>query len=242
MLEKIREKTILISNDCVAPNLYLATFKAPIISQLAHPGQYMNIFPASHFTSPRAFSFFGINPSEETVQVYYQLRGEGTHYMAEQLKIGDDVWMEGPCGDGFHYGQNKKTLIVGAGVGLAPMKCLVEVLQRHHQDFEVLIGARSENFLKILELFPKNVNYKIVTDDGSCGPKQNVLEALENYLVTDEAKTVDSIIACGPNPVLEEIARLGEKHKITVQSAYTRPKGCPWKECHKCMKQRLKTI
>lgn len=234
MIEKIQETTTLISNECLAPNLWLATFKAPQISQIAHPGQYMNIWPANHFEHPRPFSFFGINPKNETIQAYYHCRGEGTNYMTKNWKIGDQIQIEGPCGDGFHYGKNKKTLIVGAGVGLAPMKTLIEALQRHQQDFDVLIGARSESFLKILEVFPQNVEYQIVTDDGSKGEQKNIVEALSDYLQTTK---VDSIIACGPDIVLKEIELLGIEHQISVQSSYTCPENCPLNYCYKCQTQ-----
>ncbi|WP_424525954.1 hypothetical protein [Spiroplasma endosymbiont of Glossina fuscipes fuscipes] len=88
MGKQIIETTTLLANEQLGPDLWLATFKAPQLSRIAQPGQFMLIEPSRQFFLKRPFSFFDINVKAETIAVYYQYKGLGTWYMANKWTVG----------------------------------------------------------------------------------------------------------------------------------------------------------
>ncbi|AGM24832.1 iron-sulfur cluster-binding protein [Spiroplasma chrysopicola] len=231
MVKQVEEKVVLLANQQLSGDLWLATFKAPIISQLAEPGQFVLIEPAAQFFLKRPFSFFDINKTEQTVQIYYQSKGLGTWYMAQQWKIGQIVTMQGPHGQGFQIDEINDILIVAGGIGIAPMKCLIDQLEKTEKKYQVIFGGQNQAALTVAAMFSQLQKLILVTDDGSIGKQQNVIEALKEYLQQHKPKV---IIGCGPSVVLNQIAKLGEQNNISTQLSYESRMGCGVGACMGC--------
>ncbi|WHQ36380.1 dihydroorotate dehydrogenase [Spiroplasma sp. SV19] len=234
MEKQIIETTTLLVNEQLGPDLWLATFKAPRLSKIAQPGQFMLIEPSQQFFLKRPFSFFDINAKAETIAVYYQNKGLGTWFMANKWLIGQAVQIQGPHGQGFQI--TKETddlLIVAGGIGIAPMKALIDDLITKKVKYTAIFGGRTKNALNVLSLFQDNTRFLLNTDDGTIGQQQNIIVALEQYLETHQPQM---IVACGPEVALTKINQIAKENRITTQISYESHMACGVGACMGCTK------
>jgi len=132
----IKEDTPTIKNFRFKLNGKL-TFKAGQFMQLTVPGIGEAPFtPSSH-------------PGEvEEMEITILKTGRVTDALHDEVKVGDRVGLRGPFGKGYPLGKfkNSEILIVGGGVGLAPLRSLIYALFDHIDDFEkisICYGAKT---------------------------------------------------------------------------------------------------
>ncbi|AHF57548.1 dihydroorotate dehydrogenase [Spiroplasma eriocheiris] len=233
MKHQVVETVTLLNNEQIADNLYLATFKAPLISANANPGQFVLVETSADQYLKRPFSFFDIDKVAQTVKIYYEVKGLGTFYMSKHWKVGQQIKMQGPLGSGFIISPPyHNVVVVGGGIGIAPLKVLIDQLNAQQINFQGIFGARNKNGLTILEHFIKK-DYLLSTDDGSLGQPQNVVVSLQQYL---QKNKVDLIITCGPEIMMEKIKALAEAEQITYQISYENHMACGTGACMGCTK------
>ncbi|WP_348735287.1 dihydroorotate dehydrogenase [Spiroplasma endosymbiont of Ammophila pubescens] len=234
MTKQIIESTILLANQQLGSDLWLATFKPSQLSKIACPGQFVLVEAQQQFFLKRQFSFFDINPVTETISIYYQCKGLGTWYMANQWKIGQVFQIQGPHGQGFQVTPTiDDILIVAGGIGIAPMKALIDELIKKQKKYHVIFRGRTKDVLNVVTLFQNNNNFLLNTDDGSIGHQQNIVIALEQYLTKSKPKV---IIACGPDIVLTKINALAKTQQIATQISYESHMACGVGACMGCTK------
>ena len=128
-------------------------------------GQFISIY-CGELTLRRPFSVMRSKNNELTV--LFKLKGKGTEYL-RNLKIADEIDFSGPFGNGFSI-QNKKSLIVGAGVGVAPVHFLKEELDKLAIEYYFMAGFLDK------ESLPLNLKLdEIITNDGSVGKKGSIV-------------------------------------------------------------------
>ncbi len=185
-------------------------------------GQFVSIY-CDGLTLRRPFSVYSNNDGK--IGILFKERGKGTKYI-KSLKVGDFIDIAGPFGNTFNI-QNKKSLIVGAGIGAAPMSYLKEKLDEQNIENYYIAG-----FLNKDEV-PKGMKIdKVCTDDGSYGEKGSVVNFLG--VLINEYKP-DVIYACGPQIVLKLIAELAEKYGIETQVAMEKVMACGIGVCRGCV-------
>ena len=185
-------------------------------------GQFVSIY-CDGLTLRRPFSVFTNNNGN--IGVLFKERGKGTDYI-KSLKIGDIVDLTGPFGNSFSI-ENKKSLLVGAGVGVAPISYLKTKLDEQNIENKFIAG-----FLNKGEV-PNCVNIDtLYTDDGSMGQKGSVLDYFEN-VINDYKPEI--IYACGPHIVLKNIAEQGMKYNIEVQISLEKIMACSIGVCRGCV-------
>jgi dihydroorotate dehydrogenase electron transfer subunit len=178
---------------------------------------------------PRAFSF--ARAREGRLSFLLEAIGPGTQRLAE-LRPGERLWLTGPLGIGFAPPEpGARPLLVGGGIGAAPLLCLQDELG---SDIEVLLGFRSADHAKAASLFAGTP--QIATDDGSEGRQALVTELLRDEL---ERSTVNgqrsTIHACGPPPMLEAVRALTAEHNIPAQLALESGMACGFGACFGCV-------
>ena len=97
---------------------------------------------------PRDYSI-GSRPDEALLEFHIRDTGDGgsSSYVAEALREGDPVGLEGPFGQGFlREADPRPILAIAGGAGLAPMKSIVETLLAAGATREILLyfGVRRE--------------------------------------------------------------------------------------------------
>jgi len=133
--------------------------------------------------------------------------GPGTRALAE-LEPGDELAILGPLGNGFRL-DVAKPLLVGGGIGIAPLPYLSEALEQP----PALLGFRSEHHAVAAALLPQA---EVVIDP---------------VLVTDVLATDRDVLACGPEPMLEAVRALAPG----AQLAWEAPMACGYGACYGCV-------
>jgi dihydroorotate dehydrogenase electron transfer subunit len=173
---------------------------------------------------PRAFSFC----RAENGRLGFVLEdvGPGTHRLAA-LQPGDGLWLTGPLGTGFSPPEAGRPLLVGGGIGVAPVLCWSDELG---PQATVLLGFRDAAYAQAAALFRSEP--ALVTDDGSAGRRAYVTELLREELDADAGATV---YACGPPPMLEAVRALCAERDVPAQLAMESGMACGFGACFGCV-------
>jgi dihydroorotate dehydrogenase electron transfer subunit len=148
-----------------------------------------------------------------------------------KLKGGEVISFRGPLGKGFTLPQKtgKPILCVGGGYGVVPMHLLAKNAKN---DVIAVIGGQSKK-----DIIWKNQLSKvckkvlITTDDGSAGKKGNVMMEAQELI---EKKQVSAVYACGPEKMMEAVAKLCAEKNIPCQVSLERYMKCGVGVCGSC--------
>jgi NAD(P)H-flavin reductase len=197
------------------------------------PGQFYMLAAAERWGAgtderpflPRAFSFARVVDGPELDFVLEDV-GPGTGRLAE-LQPGDGLWLTGPLGIGFAHPDRGRALLVGGGIGLAPLLCWQDELGAGAQ---VLLGFRSAAHARAAALFAGEP--RLATDDGSAGHHGLVTELLGEELSRDDGATV---YACGPPAMLEAVRAMCAERDVPSQLALESGMACGFGACFGCV-------
>jgi dihydroorotate dehydrogenase electron transfer subunit len=159
--------------------------------------------------------------------------GRGTKHLA-QLEAGARLNCVLPLGNGFTMPQCdvERILLVGGGVGVAPL--LYMGAQMHEQGIEptFLLGARTQADLLMLDEFKKYGRVFTTTEDGSAGEKGFVT----NHSILQQEQ-FDRISTCGPTPMMKAVARLAREKGIDCEVSLENLMACGVGACLCCVEK-----
>lgn len=226
------EDAVIISTARAWDGAWITWFNAPGLTRGIEPGQFVMLHCSAERTEPmfaRAFSYYRVEG--DRFAICYAEVGQGTRWLSTQPR-GTAVRTYGPLGNGFHLPEAPSNLLlIGGGAGIAP---LVEtawqaVAEGHH--VVAMMGARGEATLLPANEWPKEVEYVVVTEDGSAGPKGFVTQHLGRY-----QEWANRIYACGPNPMFQSLADVlrnnGRRQSPEILMEENMP--CGWGMCYGC--------
>ena len=167
------------------------------------PGQFFMLSPPGRVL-PRPMSLCLAPPGELAFLI--DPIGPGTHALCE-LEPGDELDVFGPLGNGFDL-RVERPLLVGGGIGIAPLPYLSEVLGGP----PAVLGFRTEEHAEAAELLP---GAEVVVDP---------------VLVTSCNLEGHDVLACGPEPMLHAVRRLSPE----AQLAWEAPMACGYGACYGC--------
>jgi dihydroorotate dehydrogenase electron transfer subunit len=194
---------------------------------------------------PRAFSYArwlaGPRPDRALPQTGYRSPiggeaqfllenvGPGTCRLCE-LREGEQLWVLGPLGNGFTRPEpERRALLVGGGVGIAPLAIWQDALHASDEPTTVLLGFRDGAHAVGGDLL---ADARLASDDGSVGHHGLVTELLREEIDRDERIAV---YACGPPPMLEAVRALCAEHSIPTQLALEAGMACGFGACYGCV-------
>ncbi len=218
--QKMKTKSDFKGEIINIENIAKDTCKMDILSSMekASAGQFISIF-CPNTTLRRPFSI--ANFENNTITILFKLKGEGTNYL-KNLKKGDNINFLAPLGNGFAI-ENKKSLLVGAGIGIAPMIFLKNTLNKKNIENLLITGFKSNN--EIIEGSDRTVV------GGS------VLDYLDEIIKNEK---IEMIYSCGPLPVLKGITGLSKKYNISSQIAMEKVMACSIGVCRGCIIKLIK--
>ncbi|MBS6723480.1 MAG: dihydroorotate dehydrogenase electron transfer subunit [Clostridiales bacterium] len=220
----VKERAIIVSQQCIGTDIYDMVLSFPKGAKEARPGQFIAMYCEDGTKLlPRPISICGIDAEAGTLRVVYRIAGEGTRLFS-QMKAGDSLEVMGPLGNGFTM-KDKKAIIVGGGIGIPPM---LELTKQLDCEKTVVLGYRDELFLK--EEFEACANVAVATEDGSTGTKGTVIDAIEAAQVSGEI-----IYACGPMPMLKALAEYADAHGMEAQISLEERMACGIGACLGCI-------
>jgi dihydroorotate dehydrogenase electron transfer subunit len=129
---------------------------------------------------------------------------------------------------GFRPGPGRP-LLVGGGIGVAPILALDDALREEGATPTVLLGFRTGAHAEAARLFEAA---ELATDDGSVGRAALVTDLLREQLDADPAATV---CACGPPPMLEAVRMLCHERGVPAQLALESGMACGFGACFGCV-------
>ena len=234
------QKIKIIKNYKIKENYFKIVLSNPYLAKNSQPGQFLNIKIDEDIFLRRPFSIHRVKGNN--LEILYEVVGKGTETLSKKKK-GEYLDVIGPLGNGFNYQlpitNYQLPILVAGGIGVAPLAFLAQKLKEipnsKSQIPIVLIGAKNKNKVLGEEEFKRwGFEVKIATDDGSRGFKGNVSDLLKHILSTMNYE-LSTIYACGPYPMLKEIAKIARDYKIQAEVSLERHFACGIGICLGCV-------
>lgn len=159
--------------------------------------------------------------------------GRGTRAILD-LKVGDRLDIILPLGNGFDVEQSQRPLLVGGGVGIAPMFYLAQAFADRGIRPSVLLGGRTDKHIVLRNLFAPIADVYITTDDGSLGLQGRVTD--HDILMSGDS---DAIYCCGPHPMMRAVAQIAEQRGIHCEVSLENTMACGIGACLCCVQDTL---
>jgi dihydroorotate dehydrogenase electron transfer subunit len=222
-----QENAIVVSNSEIMPGVFLLRLESGNLAAQAKPGQYVMIRCGENTVLPRPLSIHFVE--ETRIGLLFRIVGKGTSWLS-QRRPGDAISVFGPLGNAFEIAEEAKTiLLVGGGIGVAPLYFLAQEARNRGIAVILIIGAQNKDGLYPDMLLPVGIQIVVATEDGSLG---------HHGLVTDlnakQLKTVDHIFACGPINMYKTMSKMPVFKKIPVQISLEVRMGCGRGLCYGC--------
>ncbi|MGL4998758.1 MAG: dihydroorotate dehydrogenase electron transfer subunit [Cetobacterium sp.] len=222
----------VLENYKVGEDYYLMKIESDKASQHSKAGQFFMIKLKNEIRIlRRPISLHYADKDRNILEFYYEVKGGGTKEFAA-LKSGDNLNIQGPLGTGFTTElKDKKCVVVGGGMGIAPTKLLIDKLKKENEVI-FIAGGRSKEALNILQnLNLDGVKIYITTDDGSLGEKGNVVTVLNRVLAEEK---IDIVQTCGPHKMMEAVAEVSLKASVFCEVSLEERMACGVKACVGC--------
>jgi NAD(P)H-flavin reductase len=187
---------------------------------------------------PRAFSVAVAEPAGDGVRLGFLLEavGPGTERLAG-LSAGEALHLTGPLGRPFSAPAELApdaagAILVGGGIGIAPLAILRRALADRGVPQRVLLGWRDRKHAGGLELFDCS-EVRTASEDGHTGHQGYVTDLLAVMLEGDDAAG-SAVYACGPPAMLEAVRALCAERDVPAELAMETPMACGFGSCFGC--------
>ena len=216
-----------VNSNCV---LLVMHSETPL--PMALPGQFaeLRVDNTPSVVLRRPISVHSFDAEKNEIGFLVQVVGDGTRWLAS-LKEGDKVNTLMPLGNGFTMPEKsgERYLLVGGGVGSAPLYYLAQELKNKGCDFALLIGARSAKDLYRRDAYEALGRVEYTTEDGSLGEKGYVT----NHSML--AEKFDRIYTCGPKPMMLAVAKYARENGIECEVSLENKMACGLGACLCCV-------
>ena len=198
------------------------------------PGQFVEVrvdgSPSTFLRRPISINF--VDRDNNELWLLVATVGEGTKQLAK-LRFGDVLNCVLPLGNGFTPAkQGEKVLLVGGGVGVAPLLYMGAQMKSQGIEPTFLLGARTANDLLMLPIFNKYGRAYVTTEDGSMGEKGFVT----NHSILSE-EHFDRISTCGPTPMMKAVARYARQNNVDCEVSLENLMACGLGACLCCVEK-----
>lgn len=227
----------IISNKKIGEDLFKMTIFSPYIIKNSIPGQFVNIKCSSSNTIDpllrRPFSIHDVEPDFKVFSILYVLKGKGTQFLSK-LYAGDILDFAGPLGNGIDTTENedKKFLLIGGGIGVAPLYFLAKRLVSEGKEVFFAAGFKNNNFLLFEKMLQGlKISYEIYSEDGMHGKKGLITDLL--YERIDEFKKHEAI-CCGPVQMYKVLQNIFSFKNINAKALFEEIMACGIGVCKGC--------
>ena len=199
------------------------------------PGQFVEVrvdgSPTTFLRRPISINF--VDRTSNQMWLLVAAVGEGTKHLYN-LKQGDTLNCVFPLGNSFTMPTEagSKVLLVGGGVGVAPLLYFGKELKDNGFAPVFLLGARSAKDLLLLDEFEKYGRVCVTTEDGTVGERGFVT----NHSVLGEI-AFDRIATCGPKPMMMAVAKYASKNGIECEVSLENKMACGLGACLCCVEK-----
>ncbi len=241
MKKKIMEAEVL-SNTEIAPGIFRMSMYVTEAAAAAVPGQFINIYlNDKSLILPRPFGVCEADASEGTIDIVYQIAGQGTREMSEAER-GTVFRIAGPLGRGFDLtvfsdeisgtgASGRSAMIIGGGVGCSPLVFLAKTLRKMGINTTAVLGFRKEKFL-VDEFRNADCRTLVTTDNPD---EDSFLGTVVDCMRVTEAEA-DEYFACGPGLMLAAVDKYIKERAddSRLQVSMEERMGCGYGVCMGC--------
>lgn len=250
--DQARQRTVTITQNVqVARDTYRVRFECDEIARQITPGQFLMI-RLSEFDDPLIGRPLALYDTVEdaygnpfAVDVVYVVKGKFTSRLAQFLP-GQSIEVWGPLGNGFPAEPVEHLVMVAGGIGQTPFLALGQEFlgsrkygspaRRFTPSTSVTLcyGARTAELLAGVADFERaGFDLRIATDDGSRGHHGFVTDRLHEAL--DAANSPQRIVCCGPEPMMQAVAKIASDREVPCQVSLETPMACGIGICFTCV-------
>lgn len=231
------EQGLVVRHNQVSRDMWELEFIAPAIAPEALPGQFVHIRSTlgSNPLLRRPLSLYDVDKKLGSITLLYKVVGTGTNLLT-RIKTKEYVDVMGPLGQGFSLPpKGKRVVLVGGGVGIAPLVYLARVLIAQCYQVKVLHGVESRRQLVALDKMRQiGVDFMPSTMDGSAGFKGLVTELLQKKINPSE---IDYIYTCGPEIMMAAVADYARERGISGEVSLEEYMACGVGACLGCARK-----
>lgn len=209
------EKNIKVGKD-----IFLMTLTGDT-KEIKNPGEFINItIPNYYLRRPISVCRY----DENHVDILYKVLGRGTKDLSD-FKEGFELDVLVGLGNGFQVKENIKPLLIGGGIGIAPLFALAESFNKIGIKPTLVYGARNKDDIVLLDTLKQLCDVFVCTDDGSLGFKGNVIEFIKQSNIE-----FDYYYSCGPLKMLEFLSKAYPNGCVSLEARM----GCGFGACMGC--------
>ena len=232
MKKKIHDFEV-VDNRALGLDYFAIRLKCPVAFETIEPGQFVEALVSNSATTylRRPFSIYDVDYEKNEMSLLIKKVGDGTRALAD-LKKGEILNMVYPLGNTFTIRGEGKALLVGGGVGIAPMFMLARKLSAAGLRPDVLIGGRSAADVLEPEIYAPYAHVHVATDDGSMGEKGTVVQ---HSVFSENLSAYSAIYACGPDPMMRAVAKGAELQNIPCEVSLENTMACGMGACLCCV-------
>jgi dihydroorotate dehydrogenase electron transfer subunit len=240
-MAQYQEKATVTRVEQFSEKNYRLTLDCPQIAESAKPGQFVMIRTGLG-KDPLLRRPFSIHQTsdEGLIQIYFKVVGRGTEILAHN-RPGETLSVFGPLGRGYRLDTTSPSVIVGGGLGIAPLLFLVKENCRLKKDCSndlIILGAREKIEIEpLLDDFRQfNISILTATDDGSLGHLGFVTEVMEQMKLPEGC----TVYSCGPEPMMAGVSEICRFMGIPCQVSVESVMACGMGACLGCSRPAKK--
>lgn len=232
-MRKICEDFLVQTTEQLSDRHWLMRLRSSSALPEMHPGQFVQVHiedsPSTYLRRPISVNMVDYERNE--ILLLVAAIGEGTRHLVRK-KPGEKVNCLLPLGNSFTMPRStdERFLLVGGGVGIAPMLFLGKRLVEMGVRPSFLLGARTAAELLEKDMFSELGDLYLTTEDGSEGEKGYVT----NHSILKE-KQFDRIATCGPKPMMISVARYAKQNDIACEVSLENDMACGLGACLCCV-------
>lgn len=203
-------------------------FEMPTTVANIEAGQFVMVWIPGVDEIPMSISYWKAPEAEITVKSI----GDATESLCK-LKTGDWIGVRGPFGKSFSS-NSKNALVVGGGIGVAPLRLLVQTLLEKSAKVTLLIAAKTKKELVTYEFVDSSelgFLVKLATDDGSVGYNGFATEAAKEII---SKSNFDRMYTCGPELMMVGLRRIAQENNMPFEASLERYMKCGCGLCGTC--------
>jgi len=222
----------LIANHSLSKDYYVLDLQAKDKIPDILPGQFAQVRVDNNKETflRRPISVYDIDYKKNIINLLIKEVGKGTRALSE-LKPGAVLNLIYPLGNNFSMAEEgSKSLLVGGGVGVAPLLLQAKALRERSLDFAFLLGYQTAGQIIEIERFSKQGEVLIATEDGSQGNKGLVTD----HPVLHEG-AYNRIYCCGPDPMMKAVAGIAKANDIFCEVSLENTMACGYGVCLCCV-------
>lgn len=201
----------ILKKDEMGNNVYGFEVLAPRVAKKAEAGQFFIVRQGEDYERiPLTIADY--DREKGTITMIFQVVGACTKALS-LLNEGDEMAdIVGPLGKPTEIEKFGKVVVVGGGVGIAPIHPIARALKEAGNEVTAIIGARTKDLLfwedKMAQVSDRLL---IATDDGSAGRKGFVTQVLEDLIKEEDIRCVWAI---GPMIMMRAVANMTRPYKV----------------------------